>query len=67
MAKLLNLLTIIGILFFVYWSLKNHFRNKKLKQQGIQIKQTKVRPITLFSIVMLVMYASYMIYHLLYL
>ena len=63
MGKLLNLLTIVAVLFFAYWMLKRHFQDKKLKQQGYTIKQDKIRPITLFSIVMVIMYGIYMLYY----
>lgn len=63
MAKLINLLTLVGVLFFAWWMFKRFLRNRKLKQQGYEIKQEGIRPITLFSIVMVVMYGAYMIYH----
>lgn len=63
MGKLLNLLTIIAVLYFAYWMLKRHFKNKKLEQQGYKIEKDKIRPITLFSIVMVVMYGIYMVYY----
>lgn len=63
MGKLLNFLTLIGVLFFAWWMFKRWLRNRKLRQQGYEIKQEGIRPITLFSIVMLVMYGAYMIYH----
>ncbi len=45
--------------------IKRHFRNKKLAKQGIVVVQTGMRPITLFSIVMLIAYGAYMVYFLL--
>lgn len=62
MGKLLNLLTLAAIIYFVYWMIKRHFRHRKLAAQGIEIKNEGIRPITVFSIVMVVMYAMYMIY-----
>jgi len=62
MGKLLNLLFIFAILYFIYWRIKTHLRQKKLAEQGIVIQQQGLRPITLFSIVMLVCYGSYMLY-----
>ncbi|MGE4499925.1 hypothetical protein [Hydrogenovibrio thermophilus] len=62
MGKLLNILTVLALIYFVYWMLKRHFRRRKLASQGIEIKDEGIRPITLFSIVMVVMYAAYMLY-----
>lgn len=64
MAKLINLLTLAGLLFFAWWMFKRFLRNRKLKQQGYEVKQEGIRPITLLSIVMIVMYGAYMIYYL---
>ncbi len=64
MGKLLNLLTIVADIYLGYWMLKRHFQNKKLIQQGYEIKQDKIRPITLFSIIMVTMYGIYMVYYL---
>ncbi len=47
---------------FFYWLIKQKLRNRKLAQQGIVIEQKGLRPITLMSIVMLVMYGGYLIY-----
>lgn len=63
MGKLLNLLTLVAVVYFVYWMFKRHFRHRKLQQQGIPIKQTGMRPITLFSIVLLGIYGAYMLFH----
>lgn len=64
MVKLLNILTLIGIVYFLYWLLKRKLKQRKLAQQGIVIQQQGMRPITLFSIVMVSMYAGYMIWFL---
>jgi len=65
MGKLLNILTIVAVVYFAYWAFKRHINNKKLAQQGYAIKADKIRPITLFSIVMVSMYFIYMVYYLL--
>lgn len=62
MGKLFNLLLIFGVLYFIYWRIKTHLHQKKLAAQGIVIEQKGMRPITLFSIVMLICYGSYMVY-----
>lgn len=62
MGKLLNILTLLGVIYFIYWMIKRHFRRRKLAAQGIEIKDEGMRPITLLSIVMVVMYAAYMLY-----
>lgn len=64
MSKLINLITLIGLLFFAWWMFKRFLRNRQLKQQGYEIKQEGIRPITLLSIVMVSMYGAYMIYFL---
>jgi len=61
-GKLLNILTLIAVIYFIYWMVKRHFRHRKLAAQGFEIKQEGIRPITLLSIVMLVMYGAYMLY-----
>lgn len=63
MGKLLNLITLVAFLAFAWWMFKRWLRNRKLRQQGYEIKQEGIRPITLFSIVMVAMYGAYMIYH----
>ena len=62
---MLKYLTLAGIIYFFYWLIKSKLRSRKLAQQGIVIEQKGLRPITLLSIVMVVMYGGYMIYHLL--
>jgi len=64
MGKLLNILTLVAVIYFIYWMIKRHFRNRKLAAEGFEIKQEGIRPITLLSIVMLVMYGAYMVYFL---
>lgn len=64
MGKLLNLLFIATVLYFVYWMIKRHFRHRKLEAQGIIIQQQGLRPITLFALVMVACYGAYMIWFL---
>lgn len=62
---MLKYLTLLVVIYFFYWLIKQKIRNRKLAQQGIVIEQKGLRPITLMSIVMVVMYGGYMIYFLL--
>ncbi|HBQ45187.1 MAG TPA: hypothetical protein DD716_06030 [Thiomicrospira sp.] len=62
MGKLLNLLTIAAILYFAYWMIKRRIRHRKMEQQGYKIEEEGIRPITVFSFVMVGMYALYMLY-----
>jgi len=64
MGKLFKLLTVVAILFFLYYMVKRFFWHRKLKQQGRPIPQERFRPITLLSIVMVVMYGGYVVYYL---
>ncbi|MGM0542212.1 MAG: hypothetical protein ACQEQR_07235 [Pseudomonadota bacterium] len=59
---MLKYLTLLAVIYFFYWLIKQKIRNRKLAQQGIVIEQKGLRPITLMSIVMVVMYGGYMIY-----
>lgn len=61
---MLKYLTLLAVVYFFYWLIKQKLRNRKLAQQGIVIEQKGIRPITLMSIVMVVMYGGYMIYFL---
>ncbi len=63
---MLKYLTLLGVIYFFYWLLKQKIRNRKLEQQGIVIEQKGMRPITLMMIVMIVMYGGYMIYFFLF-
>ncbi|HHS99873.1 MAG TPA: hypothetical protein ENK73_03360 [Thiomicrospira sp.] len=59
---MLKYLTLAAIVYFFYWLIKQKIRNRKLAQQGIVIEQKGMRPVTLLSIVLLVMYGGYMLY-----
>ncbi|MPQ75807.1 hypothetical protein [Hydrogenovibrio sp. JE_KL2] len=63
MSKLLNFLTLVGLIAFGYWMIKRYFHQRKLRQEGIVIEQKGLRPITVFSIVLLSIYALYLIVH----
>jgi len=63
---MLKYLTLIAVVYFFYWLIKQKIRNRKLEQQGIVIEQKGLRPITLMSIVMVVMYGGYMLYFLIF-
>ena len=62
---MLKYLTLIAVIYFFYWLIKQKIRNRKLEDQGIVVEQKGLRPITLMSIVMVVMYGGYMLYFLL--
>lgn len=62
---MLKYLTLLAVIYFFYWLIKQKLRNRKLAQQGIIVEQKGLRPITLMSIVMVVMYGGYLIYFLL--
>lgn len=64
MAKLLNILTVLGVIFFIYWLFKRKLRQRQLAKEGIIVQQQGLRPITVFSIVMVSMYAGYMLWYL---
>jgi len=59
---LIKYLTLLILIVFFYWLIKQKLRNRKLTQQGIVVEQKGLRPITLMSIVMVVMYGGYLIY-----
>ncbi|MDG6777826.1 hypothetical protein QCB44_03795 [Thiomicrorhabdus sp. zzn3] len=60
---MLKYLTLAAIIYFFFWLIKHKIRTRKLAQQGIVVEQKGLRPITLLSIVMLVMYGGYMLYY----
>jgi len=63
MSKLLNLLTILAVLYFIFWVVRRRFRHRKMAAQGYEIpKQQGIRPITLLSLLMVIMYGAYMLY-----
>ncbi len=62
---MLKYLTLLAVIYFFYWLIKQKLRNRKLAQQGVVVEQKGLRPITLMSIVMVVMYGGYLIYFLL--
>lgn len=61
---MLKYLTLLGIVVFFYWLIKHKLKMRKLAKQGIVVEQQGLRPITLLSIVMVVMYGGYLIYYL---
>ncbi|WP_029407393.1 hypothetical protein [Thiomicrorhabdus sp. Milos-T2] len=63
---MLKYLTLMAVIYFFYWLIKQKIRNRKLEAQGIVVEQKGLRPITLMSIVMVVMYGGYMIYFLIF-
>ncbi len=63
---MLKYITLLGVIYFFYWLIKQKIRNRKLESQGIVVEQKGIRPITLMMIVMLVMYGGYMVYYVLF-
>lgn len=61
---MLKYLTLLAVAVFFYWLIKHKWRQRQLAKQGIQIEQKGLRPITLLSLVMIVMYGGYLIYYL---
>jgi uncharacterized sodium:solute symporter family permease YidK len=62
---MLKYLTLAAIVYFFYWLIKHKLRMRQLAQQGIEVEQKGLRPITLLSIVMVVMYGGYLVYYML--
>ena len=63
---MLKYLTLLVVIYFFYWLIKHKIRQRKLEAQGIQVEQSGIRPITLLSIVMVVMYGAFMLYYLVF-
>ena len=64
---MLKYITLAAIVYFFYWLFKQKIRQRKLEAQGIVIEPNKgLRPITLLSIVMVVLYGGYLIYHVIF-
>lgn len=61
---MVKFLSLIAIAIFFYLLIKQKLRNRKLRAQGIVVEEKGLRPITLMSIVMVVMYGGYLIYFL---
>ena len=59
---MLKYITLAAIVYFFYWLFKQKLRNRKLAEQGIVVEQKGMRPVTLLSIVLLVMYGGFMFY-----
>ena len=59
---MLKYITLAVIIYFFYWLFKQKIRNRKLAEQGIIIEHKGIRPVTLLSVVLLVMYGGYMLY-----
>lgn len=58
-------LTLIGVVIFLGWLLKRQWRLKKMQWKGERVPEQKgLRPITLLSLVMVVLYGGYMLWYL---
>lgn len=63
---MLKYITLLVLIYFFFWLIKNKFRERKLEAQGIKVEQKGLRPITIMSIVMVVMYGGYLVYYLIF-
>lgn len=63
---MLKYITLLVVIYFFFWLIKSKFRQRKLEAQGIVVEQKGLRPITIMSIVMVVMYGGYLVYYLLF-
>lgn len=59
---MIKYLSLIAVVYFFYWLIKQKIRKRKLEQQGIKVEEQGVRPITLMMYTMIVMYGGYMLY-----
>ncbi|HEY9016884.1 hypothetical protein [Thiomicrospira sp.] len=58
-------LTLIGVVIFLGWLLQRQWRLKKMQWKGERVPEQKgLRPITLLSLVMVVLYGGYMLWYL---
>lgn len=57
-------LTLLLVVVFLIWLLKRQWRLKKMQWRGEKVPEQKgLRPITLLSIVMVVMYGGFMLWY----
>lgn len=63
---MLKYLTLIAVIYFFFWLFKHKIRQRKLEAQGIVVEQKGLRPITIMSIVMVVMYGGYLLYYVIF-
>lgn len=60
----LKILTFFLLVGFVYFLIKRRLHQRKLVQAGIEVSpQSGLRPITVLAMVMLGMYAGYLLFH----
>ncbi|BBP46105.1 hypothetical protein THMIRHAS_14780 [Thiosulfatimonas sediminis] len=63
---MLKYLTLLAIIYFFFWLIKHKVRQRKLEAQGYKIEaQQGLRPVTILSIVLLVIYGGYLLYYVL--
>ncbi len=61
---MLKYIVLAGIVYFFWWMLKRHIRHKKMQWKGEVVPEQKgLRPITLLSLVMVVLYGGYMLWY----
>ncbi len=60
----LKILTFFLLVGFVYFLVKRRLHQRKLAQAGIEVStQSGLRPITVLAMIMLGMYAGYLLFH----
>lgn len=61
---MLKYITLLGIIYFFYWLIKHKIRQRKLEAQGYKIEQQQgLRPVTILSIILVVIYGGYLLYY----
>ncbi|CAN8140212.1 conserved hypothetical protein [uncultured Thiomicrorhabdus sp.] len=62
---MLKYITLLAIIYFFYWLIKHKLRQRKLEAQGYKLEQQQgMRPVTILSIVLVVIYGGYLLYYL---
>ncbi|MBN2646705.1 MAG: hypothetical protein JXR44_02845 [Thiotrichales bacterium] len=63
---MLKYLTLLAIGYFFYWLIKHKIRQRKLENLGYSVETSQgLRPVTILSVVLLVVYGLFLLYHLL--
>ncbi|WP_319381538.1 hypothetical protein [Thiomicrorhabdus sp.] len=61
---MLKYLTLLIVVYFFYWLLKQKIRERKMEIKGEVVTKQPIRPITLMSFIMVAVYGGYMLYYL---
>ena len=60
----LKLLTALLLAAFLYYLIRHRLRQHRLKQAGLPVEKPQgLRPITILALLMLGMYAGYLLFH----